>query len=318
MHNLLRFYNQNRKKIWTYALGIVLVIVILQTLNAITIKNNNSKVNSLKNETNNNSNTIYNKEKTYSAISDTEIKKSETDENTDLINLFIEYCNDNQPEKAYGLLSDECKELLYENEEYFINNYYNNLFSEKRNGSIELWIANDNKYTYKVKFLNDILSSGNINSNSFYDYFTIVGTDEKEKKLNISSYIGRENIASTAKTNNIEIDILSKDIFINYEIYNIKAKNNTEQTILLDSKKNTNTVYLSDTKEVTYSSFLYELDEELLKIGRKQTRTLRIKFNKMYDPNRKINKMNFTDIILDYDNYSTNNDSEIDKISINI
>ena len=318
MHNLLRFYNQNRKKIWTYALGIVLVIVILQTLNAITIKNNNSKVNSLKNETNNNSNTIYNKEKTYSAISDTEIKKSETDENTDLINLFIEYCNDNQPEKAYGLLSDECKELLYENEEYFINNYYNNLFSEKRNGSIELWIANDNKYTYKVKFLNDILSSGNINSNSFYDYFTIVDTDEKEKKLNISSYIGRENIASTAKTNNIEIDILSKDIFINYEIYNIKAKNNTEQTILLDSKKNTNTVYLSDTKEVTYSSFLYELDEELLKIGRKQTRTLRIKFNKMYDPNRKINKMNFTDIILDYDNYSTNNDSEIDKISINI
>jgi len=59
-----------------------------------------------------------------------------------------------------------------------------------------------------------------------------------------------------------------------------------------------------DNNKVKYSSYLYEIDNSFLQIDSKMFRKLTIKFNKVYNPARNVQSMNFTDIILDYDEYS--------------
>ena len=40
MHKLLRYYNQNRMKVWTIILAIIFILVLIQVLNNIARDNN--------------------------------------------------------------------------------------------------------------------------------------------------------------------------------------------------------------------------------------------------------------------------------------
>ena len=58
-------------------------------------------------------------------------------------------------------------------------------------------------------------------------------------------------------------------LYIDYTIVNIKIKNNTADTICLDTKENIDKTYLYDENNVTYTAFLNELaDEELAVLSR--------------------------------------------------
>lgn len=310
MNKFIRWYNRNRKTFWLIIVISIIVINIPRVLNQYA-KNNKKDVSSSINNT-----TTYDNKK-YSIISEETIEDKKSTEFSNIIDEFIELCNNKNAEEAYKLISNECKEKIYPTLEDFINNYYNKIFENKKTYSIQLWVASGSHYTYKVNLKEDILASGNVNSASIEDYYTIVNEDNAYK-LNINNYIGNEEIDKFKESTEVKITILSKDIFMEYEIYNIEIENKTRNSILLDLLEKTDNMYLEDEDNLHYYAYNHEMVKEELRV--KGKKKISIKFNKKYSTEREIKRIVFSDIILDYDTYKNfdNKDDFEDRTRIEI
>lgn len=312
MMNLIRFYNKNRHAIWITIVVIILIFGVMKTLN--NLSKNNAKD---KSSSTNNSTTTYNKNN-YSIISGTNMPNEVTSQSTNIIDNFIKYCNEKDISSAYNLLSNDCKETLYLTEEEFKNNYVNKIFSSYKMYDKRAWINTNSSYTYSIKITEDLLSTGgNKEDMSIQDYYTLV-KENGEYKLNINNYIGKEEINKTKAENGIEVYVIEKKTYIDYEIYTIKVKNNTQNEVILDSKEDTKTVYLTDTNNYNYVAFLNELSLDDITIKSGMTQTIKIKFNKSYNPKNVEKSIVFTNIILNYQEYLNNKNNQFTQIEVEI
>lgn len=305
MNRIIRWYNQYRKEIWIVILTIIGIIALIQTLNNY-YKNNPKKESS---SGTNITTTTYNNQN-YSVVTKTEINEKVSKNSQTVIKDFFDYCNSGKIEEAYNLLSQDCKEELYPNIDTFKNQYYNKIFTEIRIYNSTLWISNTNRNTYRLEIMGDILASGKKDAMPIEDYYTVINQDGKYA-LNISSYIGREEINISKTENNITVTILRKNIYMDYEKYEIKVKNETQGNLVFNTKNNTDSVYIQDENGLKYIAFLNEISEYDLEISRELTKTYNIKFNRTYKPKIDIEKVAFGDI-------KTGQENEIKRIEIDL
>ena len=215
------------------------------------------------------------------------------------------------------MLSNECKEKIYPSLEYFTNNYYKKIFYMNRMYDLENWYTSRNRYTYYIKYTEDALATGKVNSeNNRSDYIT-VEKDNNQYYLNISNYIGREKRNKINNIQNIKTTINYIDMYMDYTILNITIKNNTDKTICIDTKESTDTAYLYDDRSVKYTAFLNEIAKEQLVIRKGEEINISIKYNKIYKPERENKGLIFSDVVLNYDEY-TNGKSKKEKIKLDL
>lgn len=299
MYKLIRFFNQNRKKIWMTILIIVFILGIIQLLNYLTKVNKEKNVNQITNviEINNTDKELISDK---SAITGESVSNTKLKNDTEIINEFVKYCNEQNVDLAYEMLSEECKEEMFPTIEDFYNIYYSKLFNgDKKTHTLENWSGN----IYQVRFTGDILSTGDLTNNQTkQDYITTVKEDG-EKKLNINNYIGRENLNKTTEYKNVKITVTTVDTYMDYEIYNLSIENDSENDILLDTSDDTNSVYLLDNKDMKYYFYSNEIITNKLMVKSKFAKSLQIKFNNSYSSNRKINRLVFSKFVLNYDEY---------------
>ncbi len=311
--NLRQMLFSNRYKILGTIIAIILVLYIIQMLNQ-------QSKEKLEKKAQNAINTqvvkeTYKPEETI-VVGDNVTKEQQTT-NSELIDKFISYCNNKEIQKAYNLLTDECKEAVYSSKiENFQNNYVNRIFSTKKSYTIQSWISS-NIYTYEVQISDDILSTGKLDVNKIEEYYTVVKKNG-EYKLNIGGYIYKDNINKYAQKDDIRIDVLNKDIYKEYENYKLRITNNTQKTIMLDTRQDTNSVYLQGTNNKPYSAFMYEIEQTRLIVKPGFSITLNIRFNKRYSNNTRMEKMVFTDIVKDYDLYNQLQDKKEYKEKIQL
>lgn len=299
MYKLIRFYNQNRKKIFKVILIIVLIISIIQLLNYFaknSNKNNSSQNNNVSGNTSVGQMIISDK----SAVSGDNISSTKLNSDIEIINEFMEYCNEQNINAAYELLSNTCKQEMFPTIEDFNNIYYSRLFSnEKKTYTVENWIGN----IYQVKITGDILSTGDLsNDKTKQDYMTIV-RENGDKKLNINNYIGRNTSNKMTEYNDIKVTVTSIDTYMDYEIYNLSIQNNSENDILLDTSDDTKSVYLLDSKNMKYYFYSNEIIQNKLVVESKFTNTIQIKFSNSYSSDRNISKLVFSKLVLNYNEY---------------
>lgn len=294
MHNFIRYYNQNRKMIWGIAIIIAFLIVLLQLINHFVGQKNSNMQNQF-NHRENTEEILENAglESTYSAVTGEIIPNHTLESMTEVINQFFKYCNEGNIEQAYDLLTDECKEEMYNTIQRFQEDYYKYIFQNTRMSyTMENWANN----TYHINFKRDLLSSGGkVEGEKFSDYITVVRTNDGYK-LNINSYIGRTEIGSVTEHDGISVTVESKDTYMEYETYKIKVKNDTGEDIILDPKEDTKSTYIVDSNGVRYVAFLNEIPDNDLYIKNKYEKILKIKFSNNYSSNRKIENMFFNNI----------------------
>lgn len=310
--NLRRSITQNRYKILGIIVAIILVLCLIKTLNELAKASNQNKN---ENQINKSYTSSYKPEETAVLGSNVEDKKQE--QNTKVMDDFIKYCNSKEIEKAYNLLTDECKIEKFSNSiENFKTNYVEKIFKTYKIYNMQAWINGENP-TYKVRIIDDALSTGDVGE-AVEDYVTIVKKDN-EYKINLSSYIGTTNVNKQTKQDDIIVTFLSKEANMEYEIYNIKIENKTKNTILLDTKTKQKSVYATGSNGATYTAFMYEIEDIHLTIEQGITKTISIKINKIYSPNIRVDKLTFTDIIENLEEYNnTQNKKEYPRKTIEI
>lgn len=300
MHKILSFYNSNRRVIWTVILAIILIIVLLQTLNN-NAKKKNSKIN--KNEINSSSDTTIYPNNEDTSLNNNYNNEKVKDEKLKIISSFLDKCNNGKMEEAYSLLSIDCKNELFPNIEKFKNEYINLIFNETKTYDIKLWMLGEYNI-YKIGIYENALSKGFINSQEKIDSYYTVVEENNDYKININNFVAKEEINTKNSNDYVEVNVISKKIYIDYEEYEIKITNKTLKTILMDGYRKNNTVYLQDSLERKRTANLNEIPQSLLVINPLLSVTRTIKFSKSYTEKISSKGITFEDIILDYNEYS--------------
>lgn len=307
MHRLLRFYNQNRMKIWALILGVIFILLVIQVFNSIA-RTNREKQNReiLEKETTLDNVVSYDKQ-SESIISEEDVPEQYREDFGNVIEQFFTYCIQHEPQKAYNLLSQDTINTLYPTEELFKNLYYTEKFKGNKEFSYQNWIKSGKLYIYQVKIFDNMLATGKANNTYYEDYVTIV-PEEGEYKLNINQLIGVKNIYQKYSSDELDITVKDSQVFMDYEIYSFEIKNKTDKTILLDTREDTDSTYLLDDVNNQYSALLYENNEEELIIQPGENKTISIRFSDVYREGIVITQIHFSDIVLDYHTYIAGNE----------
>ena len=296
MRNIIRFFNQNKKQIIRVILLILFVFIILQLLNNMT-KEKNKNLNAISED----KSIDYGKD--YSIISESYKDESIYKRETNILNQFANYCNEKNYEQAYDLLTDNCKEALYPNIDTFIQGYCNENFENKKTCKFQAW----NEQTYLVEIRRDAMSTGVYSENNYLqDYYTVEGD-----KLNINSFVKRENVNKEKTSENITIKIDSIDYFIDYTQLNITTINMNKERILLDTQENERTILLTDGNGLKLSSNVNEIAKQSLVIESGGVRKNTLRFEEGYKTDIKLRNLELSGILKE-------NQGLIDKIEINI
>ena len=292
--NIISFYNKNRIAIWITIITIILIIMVIHMLNQLVIDNKKENKNQ-----NTEPKTSVSDYKENPKI-DTLVKQEDVDNNKEMIvDQFIRFCNNGNINEAYNLLSDSCKKNLYPDLQTFKTNYINIVYTSTKLYSKESYLLK----TYKVKLYDDIMSSGSLGNSFIEDYFTIEEVN-KNVKLNISGFIQEEQINKSNKYKELNVNVVSKKIFKEYEEYTLEVSNLTNKDILLDSFEKTRNIYGLDNNEVKYYCAINEKSVQNLLIPANTKKVVTLKIVKEYSISSKsLRNLIFGDVIEDYNEY---------------
>ena len=304
INRFFRFYYQHKLTCWITLIAIILFLLIIRLLNSMVIeqKDKNSNVEIVDEKA------YQNKIDIKDQISQEEIKQNETL----VIDQFIKYCNAKDIQNAYSLLSDDCKQNIFPTIDDFEKKYVNTNFNVEKIYSKERYLGN----TIKVYLYENMLSTGKINENALQDYYTIIEENDSYK-LNICSYIGKNELNKIYENDSMKIDIQKKEVYMEYEIYKLNIANYTDKTILLDTKQSTKTMYAIGSNKLNYYSASHEIPDNKLLIRPKSSNVIYIKYIKEYG-NNTLRKIVFSDVILDYTENTNKNNYEKNNITLDI
>ena len=305
--NIIRLYNQNRRKVWRVIIIIASIIILIQMLNFFSKKqiekeqiNENSLDNANNDIMDNSNKKDFSSNTTNSLIGEgSVVNDSEHKNKVNLINDFFEFCNNQKYEEAYNLLTDDCKDEMYPEVNVFKTSYCDKIFKGKtKKVDVERWRSD----IYRITIIDDIMSSGKYTQeNNVQDYIAIKEISDGKYKLNINGYVGREEINAKGKfIYNIEVNVLNRDTYMDYEIYTLKIKNTTNGQILMDPLQEVNTMYIEDKNNVKYFAYTHELSESQLLIEPGEESKLRIKYYSKSISEKKIKNIVFSRVIVNY------------------
>ena len=314
MHKLLRYYNQNKLKVWIIILAIVLGYALLQVLNS-AIANQNTEEENKDQETTSNNVVSYRNE-SESMVSGEKVSSLYSDEIGEVINQFFTYCINHDPQRAYDMVANDTKQLLYPTEQLFEKNYYENKFAGNKQFSFQSWSSSDGIFTYQVRIFDNMLATGQTNDNYIEEYVTVT-VDAGSYKLNLNSYIGRKQINAKNEDDNLYVQVGMVDRYLDYEVYTLNIQNKTDKSIIVDTRRDTDTCYVVDSLGNKFEAVLYENKSEDLEFSPKEMKTIQIRFSDAYREGLQIKSINFTDVV-DSEEYSLNNEIEGSSFKVDL
>ena len=111
------------QKLLMVAMGVFIATIILSSMSG---GENEKDQNEIANEIAN----VY--KPTQTVIQGSDVSKEQYEEDKNLVNTFLEFCNNGKVEDAYNLISDECKQESYPTIEQFKKYYYDNILQTEQ------------------------------------------------------------------------------------------------------------------------------------------------------------------------------------------
>lgn len=315
MYKLFRFYNQNRIGIWVMIIAIVFIIAIIQVLNSAVIEEKKANLN--KGEETTFNNVVSYDKQSESIISSGGVSETYKDEFGQTIDRFFTYCINHEIGKAYDMISTNMKNIKYPTQKLFEEGYYKNKFEGNKQYSFKSWSVASERYVYIVNIFDNMLATGKTNKSEYIEEYITIIPEGDTYKINLEGYIGRENINRQNFNSILQVQIPYSDKYMNYEIYTLNIKNNSDKTIMIDTKENTKNTYLLDENGNKYDALIHENKDEDLILKPKEAKTIKVKFSNIYNFRQDIQSIEFTKIV-DYNEYLTNKNAKLESLRIEI
>lgn len=229
------------------------------------------------------------------------------------IDTYFNYCNNKQYNEAYAMVSDECKEVYFPKIEAF-KEYIDIVFNEKKIYYLQNFSNYNGMYIYRMRIMEDLMATGLTGKDDLYFYEEKIALkEEKDGKISLSlrQFITTEELDEIYEDAYVKIWIEQKDVFYEEEMYHIRVKNKTS-----------NTVVLADTQE---------LKEIMLQVGTEnrasnnnnlnvviypdETKEYTLNFTKFFDEENKAKALlfNAVRVLPQYSGFTDLHKSELNK-----
>ena len=156
----------------------------------------------------------------------------------EIIKEYVGLLNEGNFQKAFDMLSDDCKEYSFKNDiELFMNHVYTKMPTMKEysiQNYSNIKYGNKQMFIYEVRYFDDILATGLTNSVYEYTQENITfynGEDGLE--MNFGDYIYHTDIKSIAENEYLKVDVIDKVVNYSMESYQVKFTNRSNYTIVI-------------------------------------------------------------------------------------
>ena len=212
-------------------------------------------------------------------------------ENIKIVEEFIHACYSNEFPKAYGILSNDRKDNIFQTESKSEDEYGKKLGINFGKKEIERLDEDKYKITYEI-FPEVDYNKENKREELFIDVYTVV-IENGQKKLNINNYIGEKQIGKSTEFMENRIKVENKQIYLNYEIYNISIKNNAQENIFLDCSKDS--TYAEDKDNNNYNGEFVNIaqNNNQIQINSNQNQNISLIIFKDYSTQTYVEKIYF-------------------------
>ena len=300
-----------------YKIKIYIVISIILVICFFVVLFTNYFSSQEKNENNDNTvQSVYQPSKTV--IKGEEVKKKKYEDDAKIIKNFMDFCNNNDVRNAYELLTDDCKKNEYKTLQDFKDKFYTQIYTKKRNYTIQSWINNSEFTTYKVRITDDILATGDYSSSVKFETYITTYKDENKDKISIGEFLYEKKLKTKDDSNIVDVISLRQRIYKSKEVYVITIKNISKNRILLYDKKETSSIRLyggGSAYEPYYDKLIN--NNYLVEVG--ETVEITLSFDKSAGSNNKSSYINIKNVVEDYDKYIQNiNDYKEERGTIKI
>lgn len=194
-------------------------------------------------------------------VKKTKIPEKEKEPVNETIDRYIQYCNNKEYEKAYNMLSDECKQTVYPDIEDY-KEYIDLLFDQKKIYNLQNLANKKNEYLYRVRILDDILATGSTGeAHLFYDedIFTLIKVVE-EYKIGIRRFIKKEEINKLYEDDYMKMKLLDRVVQYDAETYTVEITNRSEYTLVFaDFTENKEIALKVGSEYIGYQKDLYNV-----------------------------------------------------------
>lgn len=191
------------------------------------------------------------------------------------------------------------------------------IFNKKREYSLQAWISTSAYTVYKIRYTNSLLSTGTYNEEDIYEDYITLDKNSNLGQISIGNFVMSKSCNIQTSTNDIEATVIKKTVYISEEEYEIKIKNNTNKTILLDTLEDGQGIKLLG-NGVEHNIYINGIFVENLKIASGETKIINLRFYKNLSSNNKSKKINFSRIIKEYDEYEKDKKEYNDIIKLDV
>ena len=173
----------------------------------------------------------------------------------DLIDEYIGYCNEGNYQRAFDLLSDDCKEYAFNNDiTEFMTHVLEKMPTEKVH-SIQNYSSikhnGENLYIYEIKYTDDFLATGLTNTDYSFTSENITFFEGKDGlEMNVGNFMYHKDIKSISENEYLKIDVIDKIVNYSIEEYEVTFTNRSEYTIVISDKQEKDEITLVLQNEV--------------------------------------------------------------------
>lgn len=229
-------------------------------------------------------------EKHVSVLTDEEVPKEYQEPIETTIDTYFNYCNSGEYEKAYNLITEDCRKNLYPTLSQFTE-YINDIFEGKNKiYTIQSYSRVDNSFVYEIRILDDILANGTTDGYYYYKEKFILTEENGNMRLSIGNYVGDVDINTTVEDEYLEVKVIGKSVEYDTETYTVMFRNKTDKDIVILDNDQSNEVVL-DFGDTTCTPINYGYSKIWLHPG--TTTTKRLIFSKYYDNGRTAKQIKF-------------------------
>lgn len=226
---------------------------------------------------------------------------------------FHSACNQKNYEVAYQLLSEEYRK---ENTLEDFKSYVDDIYDSPKTYVMQNYSNQKNIYIYRVKIMDDILSTGLTGKDTleYVEERVVVKKDGDKLEFSIGNSIMTEQLDKVFENEHMKVTVNQREIYYDAEIYTITIENRTDYTIVLNNYSNLKAITLDigdDQRNIVGDAEVVVQPESKL--------ILELKFTKFFDDERSSRALKFDSVrIFEEYNGKQTDDEALRKYSFEI